>query len=73
MTIILNETIDVKTTSVLLKNGAICKRFLGFTNVSVDQTALDISLIDFNLVDDFYIGSKLVAQTYDGASVMSVN
>lgn len=52
------------------KNGAICERFLGFTNFSADLTALGISRIAFNLVDDFNISSKLAAQTYDGASVM---
>ena len=78
MAIILDETTDVRTTSILSKkiryvnkNGTVCERFLGFTNVCTDRTTLGISNVVFNLVSEFKIGSKLVAQTYDGASVMA--
>jgi hypothetical protein len=76
--LIVGEATDVSTKvqmstvlSCLCKNGDIEERFLHFTNISENRSAVSLFghakqvLIEFNCV------SKLVAQTYDGAAVMA--
>lgn len=77
--IILDETTDVanisqlsKVVRYLTKNGEIKERFLGFVNVSAQRTALALhNLVQTIIDDDLNCGSKLIAQSYDGAAVMS--
>ena len=53
------------------KNGGIGERFLHFTNISGDRSAVSQSENAKQVLIDFNYGSKLVVQTYDGASVMT--
>lgn len=47
------------------------ERFLGFFDVSRDRSASFLSEFVIKFVKDWDCGDKIVAQTYDGASVMS--
>lgn len=47
------------------------ERFIGFYDVSSDRSAKALSNFVKHIIDLFGCGSKLVAQTYDGAAVMS--
>lgn len=74
----LDETTDVTNTSQLsvvvrypTKDGNVQERFLGFLDVSSDRTAEALYKIVCKIVDELKCGSKLVAQSYDGAAVMS--
>lgn len=77
--IILDETTDVANISQLSKvvryvtrKGEIKERFLGFVNVTTDRTALALyNIVQTIIVDELNCGSKLIAQSYDGAAVMS--
>ena len=75
--IILDETSDItiksQLTAVLryIIDGKICKRFIGFTDVSADRTANGLFKHVKQVVNEFGLQQKLVGQTYDGASVMS--
>ncbi len=76
--LILDETTDVTTVSQLssgvryaTQDCEICEIFLRFTNVNTDRTAVGLTKLVFNLVDELNFGSKFIAQAYDGASVMS--
>ena len=76
--ILLDETSDVSNKSQLssvvrlvTKSGQIVERFLGYTDVSSDRTANRISKHVLNIMETYGCGSKLIAQTYDGAAVMS--
>lgn len=51
--------------------GEIQERFLRFTDVSTDRSAVSLSKYLFNILQEFQCGDKLVAQTFDGAAVMS--
>lgn len=78
--IIVDDTTDITVAtqcSIVLrfvdKNGLVVERFLGFHDVTCDRTASGL----FNLVDNrlnelnLEHRKKLIAQCYDGASVMS--
>ncbi|XP_046863387.1 uncharacterized protein LOC124457143 [Xenia sp. Carnegie-2017] len=74
----LDETSDVKTLSQLTTivryvnpDGKAVKRFLGFTDVSEDRTAARLKQEVGKTLNEYGCGEKLIAQTYDGASVMS--
>ncbi|CAI9741775.1 finger MYM-type 1-like [Octopus vulgaris] len=76
--IILDEASEIRTGAQLsfvvryvLSDGNIAERFLGFLNVGSDRTASGLSKIVFDKIEELKIGHKFVAQTYDGASVMS--
>ncbi|XP_069670967.1 zinc finger MYM-type protein 1-like isoform X2 [Periplaneta americana] len=75
--IMVDDTTDMRSQSqlsVILRyatsDGVIQERFVGFSDVSTDQTpsALANQVIDYIAQYDF--GSKIVAQTYDGAVVI---
>lgn len=47
------------------------ERFIRFIDVSFDYTAVSLANHFFNLINEFQIKNKIVAQTYDGCSVMA--
>jgi hypothetical protein len=74
--IIVDETTDIAKKSQLSivfryldDRGIVQERFIRFLNVSDDRTADRISKCVFDHLDEFQCHNKLVAQTYDGASV----
>ncbi|XP_046862457.1 zinc finger MYM-type protein 1-like [Xenia sp. Carnegie-2017] len=74
----LDEISDVKTLSQLTTivryvnpDGKAVERFLGFTDVSEDRTAARLKQEIGKTLNEYGCGEKLIAQTYDGASVMS--
>lgn len=76
--LILDETSDIINKSQLStvirfvdKNGNAQERFLHFTDVSNDRSASALFEHVKIILNNFNIGKKLVAQTYDGAVVMS--
>lgn len=76
--LILDETSDIINKSQLSsvvrfvdKNSDIQERFLHFTDVSNDRSAVALFEHVKIILNNFNIGKKLVAQTYDGAAVMS--
>ncbi|XP_022182214.1 zinc finger MYM-type protein 1-like [Myzus persicae] len=77
--IMLDETTDISNKSQLStvlryfsqNENKIVERFLGFDDMSADKTAASLFNHLNQVVDKFKIESKLVAQTYDGAAVMS--
>ena len=76
--LILDETSDIINKSQLAtvlrfvdKNGEIQERFLGFTDVSKDRTALGLFNHVTAFLKDYNCENKLIAQTYDGAAVMA--
>jgi hypothetical protein len=76
--LILDETSDIINKSQLStvlrfvdKKGEIQERFLGFTDVSKDRTALGLFNEITNFLKDYNCENKLIAQTYDGAAVMA--
>lgn len=77
VSIILDETPDVSRREqlcVILRyfyDNDIHDRFLGFIDVSTDRTAEKLTEIILEFIEKFECGSKIVAQCYDGASVMS--
>ena len=46
-------------------------QFLRFMNISDDQSADELYRVVKDIMEDYCCGGKLVAQTYDGAAVMS--
>lgn len=75
--ILVDETSDVTNFSQLsIVLRYVCKdniyeRFLGFHNVSSDRSAEALSKLAIDCLDQFGCRKKLVAQTYDGAAVMT--
>lgn len=74
----LDEATDVRNLAQLstvfrfvTKGGEVQERFIGFSDVSEDRGAAALAALVFGLLADYKCESKLVAQTYDGASVMS--
>jgi hypothetical protein len=74
----LDEATDVRNLSQLSavfryvgKRGEVLERFIEFTDVSSDRAAPALASYVFSLLDTYDCTTKLVAQTYDGASVMS--
>ena len=76
--ILMDETSDIKTLSQLTTiiryvnaDGKSMERFLGFSDVSEDRTAARLKQEVDSTLEEYGCGGKLIAQTYDGASVMS--
>lgn len=75
--IMLDETSDVEMVSQLstvlryIHEGKIEERFVGFTNISADGRFDGLFNHAQSVISKFNLKSKLVAQSYDGASVMS--
>jgi len=77
--IMLDETTDISNKSQLStvlryfsqNENKIVERFLGFDDTSADKTAASLFNHVNQIVEKFKIENKLVAQTYDGAAVMS--
>ncbi|CAH0393437.1 unnamed protein product [Bemisia tabaci] len=74
----LDETSDVNETSQLStifryvdSDGIPTESFIGFTDASADRTAEGIFNHVTNIIEEYNAALKLIAQTYDGASVMS--
>lgn len=78
VSIMLDETSDVMGRSQLstvlryvTDSGEACERFIGFSDVSADKSAASLYEHVVNIVEEFNLQDKLVAQGYDGAAVMS--
>ncbi|KAJ4433592.1 hypothetical protein ANN_15902, partial [Periplaneta americana] len=77
--IMLFETSDIMNASQLSttlrcvdsENGEINERFICFTDVSNDRSASGLFEHVQNIVTEYDISNKLVAQTFDGAAVMA--
>lgn len=76
--IIADDTTDITeksqctlTIRYVNSNGELKERFLGFHDVSDDRTANALFALLSNILEPFDFKNKLVAQCYDGASVMS--
>lgn len=76
VSIMLDETSNIMSISRLstvlryIKDGVSHERFIGFTDISSDRTVRGLFNHVTKVVNEFKIGSKLVGQSYDGASVM---
>ncbi|KAJ4441396.1 hypothetical protein ANN_11251 [Periplaneta americana] len=70
----LDETTDVAKLSQFstviryVKEGEIQERFLDFTDVSNNRSAVALSEHVFKILSDFQCEDKVVAQGYDGAA-----
>jgi len=77
ISIIMDETTDIMSKSQLstilryVTNEGVEERFLGFVDVSHDRSAKCLTEHVFRLLNEYQCTDKLVAQTYDGAAVMS--
>lgn len=77
VSIIMDETTDIMSKSQLstilryVTNEGVEERFLGFVDVSHDRSAKCLAEHVFRLLNEYKCIDKLVAQTYDGAAVMS--
>jgi hypothetical protein len=78
--IIMDETIYIITKSQLstvlryvntIDGYEVFERFLGFTDVSENQSAKPLSEHVFSFISKYVCEEKLIAQTYDGAAVIS--
>jgi hypothetical protein len=76
--ILLDETSDVMNVAQLStvlryvdKEGLAHERFVGYKDVSSDKTAAALFEHVVQVVEEFGIQEKLVAQSYDGAAVMA--
>ncbi|XP_072379856.1 zinc finger MYM-type protein 1-like [Diabrotica undecimpunctata] len=76
--LILDETSELFTMSQLSttfryvnENGVVEERFVHFTNVSCDSKADALFQHSLQILRDFNCVNKLVAQSYDGATVMA--
>ena len=52
-------------------NFQVFERFVEFIDCSAERSAEEIAKIALSKIEQYGVGNKLVAQTYDGASVMS--
>ncbi|XP_022161669.1 zinc finger MYM-type protein 1-like isoform X2 [Myzus persicae] len=72
-----DETTDVSCKSQIsiifryVIDNNIEERFIGFFDVSIDKTALELSNILLEQIQKWNIGNKIICQTYDGAAVMA--
>lgn len=76
--VMIDETSDCSKKSQLTtifryidESGTVQERFLGFSDVSSDHSARALSEHVIEVVERLGCSSKIVCQTYDGASVMS--
>lgn len=73
----IDETTDISCKSQLsiilryVKSGEVIERFLGFFDISSGRTADDLFNFLLSNCEKYDFRKKLVAQTYDGASVMA--
>ncbi|XP_030757705.1 zinc finger MYM-type protein 1-like [Sitophilus oryzae] len=77
VSIALHETTDITNLSRIsivvryVLDGIVQERFLGFLDITSDRTADAMFKIVCDIVSSLECGSKLVAQSYDGAAVMA--
>ncbi|KAL4083742.1 hypothetical protein QTP88_029058 [Uroleucon formosanum] len=77
VSIIMDETTDIMSKSQLstilryVTNEGVEEKFLGFVDVSHDRSAKCLAEHVFCLLNEYKCIDKLVAQTYNGAAVMS--
>lgn len=77
VSIIMDETTDIVSKSQLttilryMTYEGVQERFLGYIDVSSDRSATCLSEHAFYYLQEYKCENKLVAQTYDGAAVMS--
>ena len=78
VSIIIDETSDVSNKEQLstvlryvTQEGNIVERFIRFNDVSADRSAVSLSNHVIPFINEFSCGDKLIAQTYDGGSVMA--
>ncbi|CAB3221178.1 unnamed protein product [Arctia plantaginis] len=75
--VIVDETPDVSGREQLVlvlryfRDSEVVDRFIKYVDVSADRTAVTLSSIILEILEEFDCVSKLVAQTYDGAAVLS--
>lgn len=76
--VIVDDTTDITTSaqsSIVIRyvnsSGTLVERFLGFHDVSADRSAQAVFDLLNSKLTEFNYSNKLVAQCYDGASVMS--
>lgn len=76
--VIMDETTDVSNKSQVstvlrycTSKGTVEERFLGFSDFSDDRSANALATHLFNCLKEYDCEKKIVAQTYDGAAVMS--
>lgn len=78
VSILIDESTDVSSKSQMSTiirfvddEGCIQERFLGFSNVSEDRSAISIAKHVIDAIDKLDCVNKIVAQCYDGAAVMA--
>ncbi|XP_017769819.1 PREDICTED: zinc finger MYM-type protein 1-like [Nicrophorus vespilloides] len=78
VSLIVGESTDISRSTQLYtifryvdENNDIHERFVGFVDVSPDRTADDLFQHICKTLKEFECSDKLIAQTYDGAAVMS--
>ncbi|KAJ4429129.1 hypothetical protein ANN_26130 [Periplaneta americana] len=78
--IVVDETSDCSNQSQLStvlryvdSTANVQERFIGFTNVSSGKTAAALFKHVESVIAEYNVGNKLIARTYDGASVMAGN
>lgn len=77
VSIMVDETPDVSGREQLVlvlryfRDSEVVDRFIKYIDVSSDRTAVTLSSIIINVLEEFNCLNKVVAQTYDGASVLS--
>ena len=49
----------------------VCERFIEFIECRLERNAESVAAIAISKIEEYKVGPKLVAQTYDGASVMA--
>ncbi|XP_031334860.1 zinc finger MYM-type protein 1-like [Photinus pyralis] len=76
--LIVDDTTDIVeksqcaiTIRYVRKNGDLCERFLGFHDVSNDRSANALFELVTSVLEPYDYKDKLIAQSYDGASVMA--
>ena len=52
-------------------NHEVFERFVDFVDCSLERSAEQVAALAISAIERYKVGTKLVAQTYDGASVMS--
>ena len=78
LSVVLDETSDISCFSrlstvlrYLNADGVICERFIKFSDVSKDRSVAAIARLVVAQLTELGCLKKLIAQTYDGAAVMS--
>lgn len=77
VSVILNEHSDIDMKSQLstvlryVKNGKVCERFIGFTNINEYKTAAVIQKHISTIITGYEIDERFLAHSYDGAVLAS--